>query len=37
VVGERTPEAIQQIVDEAPKAKWYYSDGWDAGYVKDIV
>jgi insertion element IS1 protein InsB len=30
VVGERTPAAIQQIVDEAPKAKWYYSDGLDA-------
>ena len=30
VVWERTQEAIQQIVDEAPKAKWYYSDGFDA-------
>ena len=26
----RTQAAIQQIVDEAPKAKWYYSDGFDA-------
>jgi len=24
VVWERTQEAIQQMVDEAPKAKWYY-------------
>src|SRR5829696_5069327 len=30
VVWERTQEAIQQLVDEAPKAKWYYSDGFDA-------
>src|SRR6266545_1614850 len=30
VVWERTQEAIQQIVDEAPKAKWYDSDGFDA-------
>ena len=27
---ERTQDAIQQMVDEAPKAKWYYSDGFDA-------
>ena len=26
----RTPQAIQQVVDQAPKAKWYYSDGFDA-------
>jgi insertion element IS1 protein InsB len=26
----RTKEAIQQVVDLAPKAKWYYSDGFDA-------
>jgi len=30
VVWERTQEVIQQLVDEAPKAKWYYSDGFDA-------
>jgi IS1 family transposase len=30
VVWERTQEAIQQLLDEAPKAKWYYSDGFDA-------
>ena len=30
VVEERTQEAIQQIIDEAPKAKWYFSDGFDA-------
>jgi IS1 family transposase len=30
VVWVRTPEAIQQVVDEAPKAKWYYSDAFDA-------
>jgi IS1 family transposase len=30
VVWERTREAIQLMVDEAPKAKWYYSDGFDA-------
>jgi len=23
-------QAIQQIVDRAPKAKWYFSDGFDA-------
>ena len=27
---ERTQESIQQMVDEAPKAKWYFSDGFDA-------
>ena len=30
VVWERTAEVIQQIVDEAPKAKMYFSDGWEA-------
>ena len=30
VVEERTQEVIQQIIDEAPKAKWYFSDGFDA-------
>jgi IS1 family transposase len=30
VVEERTQDAIQQMVDEAPKAKWYFSDGFDA-------
>jgi len=30
VVWERTQEAIQQMVDVAPKAKWYFSDGFDA-------
>ena len=29
MVWERTQEAIQQMLDEAPKAKWYYSDGLD--------
>lgn len=30
MVWERTSEVIQQIVDEAPKAKEYFSDGWEA-------
>ena len=30
VVWVRTQEAIQLMIDEAPKAKWYYSDGFDA-------
>ena len=30
MVGERTSEVIQQLVDQAPKAKQYFSDGWDA-------
>ena len=30
MVEERTQTAIQQMVDEAPKAKWYFSDGFDA-------
>lgn len=30
VVWERTQAAIQEIVDEAPKAKHYFSDAFDA-------
>ena len=30
MVEERTQDAIQKMVDEAPKAKWYFSDGLDA-------
>ena len=30
VVWTRTKEAIQDVVDHAPKAKLYYSDGFDA-------
>jgi IS1 family transposase len=30
VVWVRTQAALQQVVDQAPKAKWYYSDGFDA-------
>ena len=30
MVWERTQEAIQLMVDDAPKAKWYFSDGFDA-------
>ena len=30
VAWERSAETIQQMVDEAPKAKEYFSDGWDA-------
>jgi len=30
VVWERTSEVIQQIVDDAPKAHEYFSDGWEA-------
>ena len=30
VVWIRTQATIQQVVDQAPKAKWYYSDGFDA-------
>ena len=30
MVWERTQEAIQQMLDDAPKAKWYDSDGFDA-------
>jgi hypothetical protein len=29
IVGERNAEAIQQMVDEAPTAKEYFSDGWE--------
>ena len=25
----RTQAVLQQLVDQAPKAKWYYSDGFD--------
>jgi insertion element IS1 protein InsB len=30
VVWERTQQAIQDMVDDAPKAKIYYSDAFDA-------
>jgi len=30
VVWHRTQQAIQDMVDDAPKAKWYYSDAFDA-------
>jgi IS1 family transposase len=30
VVWERTQEEIQSLVDDAPKAKQYYSDAFDA-------
>jgi IS1 family transposase len=29
-VEERTQAVIQQMVEDAPKAKWYFSDGFDA-------
>lgn len=29
VVWVRTQAALQQMVDQAPKARWYYSDGFD--------
>jgi IS1 family transposase len=29
VVWERTQEAIQLLVDNGPKAKWYHSDAFD--------
>jgi IS1 family transposase len=29
IAWERTAEVIQHMVDEAPKAKMYHSDGWD--------
>jgi IS1 family transposase len=32
VLWDRTQEAIQVIVDKAPKAKWYFSDGLDVYY-----
>ncbi|MCS7010977.1 MAG: helix-turn-helix domain-containing protein, partial [Anaerolineales bacterium] len=28
VVWKRTEEALQRMVDEAPKAKWYFSDAF---------
>lgn len=30
VVWERTQQAIQHMVDDAPKSKWYFSDGFHA-------
>jgi transposase-like protein len=30
LVWERTKESIQALVDEAPKAKFYFSDGFEA-------
>jgi IS1 family transposase len=30
IVWERTKECIQGLVDEAPKARFYYSDGFEA-------
>ena len=30
LVWERTKEEIQTLVDAAPKAKWYYSDAFEA-------
>ena len=30
VVYVRTQKVIQLMIDNAPKAKWYYSDGFDA-------
>lgn len=33
MLWDRTQEAIQAIVDEAPKAKWYFSDGFDVYYL----
>ena len=30
MVEERSQEVIQQMVDDAPKAKWYLSDGFDS-------
>jgi IS1 family transposase len=30
VVWERTQEAIQLMIDDAPKSKWYFSDGFRA-------
>jgi hypothetical protein len=34
VLWDRTQEAIQAIVDEAPKAKWYFSDGFDVCFSR---
>lgn len=33
VLWDRTQEAIQAIVDEAPKARQYFSDGFDVYYL----
>lgn len=33
MLWDRTQDAIQAIVDEAPKAKWYFSDGFDIYYL----
>ena len=30
IVWERTPQDLQEVVDDAPKAKYYYSDGFEA-------
>ena len=30
MVWVRTQTALQHLVDQFPKAKWYYSDGFDA-------
>ena len=30
VVWMHTQEALQQVVDQAPKAQWYHSDAFDA-------
>ena len=30
MVWVRSQAALQQVVDQAPRAKWYYSDGFDA-------
>ena len=29
MVWHRTQQVIQDMVDDAPKAKWYYSDAFD--------
>lgn len=33
MLWERSQEALQAIVDGAPKAKWYFSDGLDLYYL----
>ena len=30
IAWERTAQVIQHVVDEAPKAREYFSDGWEA-------
>ena len=30
MVWHRTQEVIQDTLDDAPKAQWYYSDAYDA-------